>query len=59
MYACMLYQTTLVTECFITHVTSIRALTTMHVCMPYQTTLEHKAAHYYVNADVLSNGSVD
>jgi len=32
----MIYQATLVTECLITHITSIRALTSMYVLMSYQ-----------------------
>jgi len=39
MYALMCYQTALMTECFITHITSIRALTTTYASMCYKTAL--------------------
>ena len=39
MYALMFYQTVLNTECLITHITCIRALTPMYVLMCYQTAL--------------------
>ena len=39
MCALMCYQTALLTECLITHITNIRALTTMYTRMPYQITL--------------------
>ena len=50
------YQCVLFPECLITHITNIRALTTMCVlmyyqavhCMPYYTYHRYKGAHYYV-----------
>jgi len=39
MYALMSYEIALVTECLITHMTSIRSLTTMYVLMSYQMSL--------------------
>jgi hypothetical protein len=39
MYACMLFQRTLVTECLITNITSIRTVTTMYASMSYQMAL--------------------
>jgi len=39
MYACMLYQIILVTECLITHITHIRALTTVCAFMCCNTAL--------------------
>jgi len=35
----MLYETTRVTECLITHITPIRALTSMYALMAYQIAL--------------------
>ena len=40
MYVFLIYENALVTECLITHVTSITVLTTVCVFMSYQTTLE-------------------
>ena len=39
MYVFMSYQTDLLSECFVTHFTNIRALCTMYVFMSYQTVL--------------------
>jgi hypothetical protein len=39
MYAFMFYQTARVTECIITNITSIRALTTMYAFMSYHIVL--------------------
>jgi hypothetical protein len=39
MYACMLFQHTLVTECLIAHLASIMMLTTMYAMMSYQIAL--------------------
>ena len=48
MNALMIYQTTLVTKCLITHVTSTAAFTTMYALMSYQTALltECLIAHF-------------
>jgi len=68
MYACMLYQNTLVTECLITHITNIMALTNMYTLMcyqiplsrvPYYTNHRHKGTHHYIWVYVLSDSSVD
>jgi hypothetical protein len=39
MYALLIHQITIFSACFITHITNIRALTTVFVCMRYQITL--------------------
>ena len=40
MYALMIYQIALITECLITHFTTIRVLTTMYALMSYKTALD-------------------
>jgi hypothetical protein len=39
MYASMCYKIAVLTECLITHITSIRALTAMYASMCYKTAL--------------------
>ena len=50
MYALMCYQIAPTTECFITHITSIRAVTTMYVSMSYQTALVTECLITYITS---------
>ena len=68
MYVLMFYQIALLTECLFTHITLIRALTTMYVLMFYQIALltmpfythhTYVAVHLYVCVHVLSDCSAD
>jgi len=50
MYALMFYQITLMTKCFITHLTAIRAITTMYASMSYKIALSTESLITYCTA---------